>query len=162
LKQGEATVKGNEKVIETLNDLLSDELTAINQYMVHSEMCADWGYERLHEATEKRAIQEMKHAEMHIQRILFLEGTPIVSQLKKIVIGKDVTAQLQQDQAAEAEAVKAYNDGIRLAAEVGDNGTRELLEAILKDEEGHLDWLEAQLEQIQQMGIQNYLSEQVD
>lgn len=155
-------MKGNEKVIETLNDLLSDELTAINQYIVHSEMCADWGYERLHEATEKRAIQEMKHAEMHIQRILFLEGTPIVSQLKKIVIGKDVTAQLQQDQAAEAEAVKAYNDGIRLAAEVGDNGTREMLEAILKDEEGHLDWLDAQLEQIQQMGIQNYLTEQVD
>ena len=154
-------MKGNEKVIATLNDLLADELTAINQYMVHSEMCANWGYERLHEITEKRAIQEMKHAEMHIQRIIFLEGTPVVSQLKKIIIGKDVAAQIQQDQIAETDAVKAYNAGIRLAVEAGDNGTREMLESILKDEEDHLDWLESQLEQIQQLGIQNYLTEQV-
>lgn len=154
-------MKGNEKVIANLNDLLADELTAINQYMVHSEMCANWGYERLHGAIEKRAIQEMKHAEMHIQRIIFLEGTPIVNQLKSIIIGKDVTTQLENDLSAETEAVQAYNNGIRLAVEAGDNGTRELLETILKDEEDHLDWLEAQLDQIQQVGIQNYLTEQI-
>ena len=155
-------MKGNEKVIATLNDLLADELTAINQYMVHSEMCANWGYERLHEITEKRAIQEMKHAEMHIQRIIFLEGTPVVNQLKDIEIGVDVATQLENDLKAETEAVKAYNDCIRLAVEVGDNGTREMLESTLNDEEGHLDWLESQLDQIGQMGLQNYLTEQID
>jgi len=155
-------MKGNDKLIGVLNDLLADELSAINQYMVHSEMCADWGYERLHAAIEKRAIQEMKHAEMHIGRILFLEGTPIVSKLKDIYIGADIESQLRNDLDAEAGAVKAYNDGIKLAVEVGDNGSRELLETILKDEEEHLDWLEAQLDQIDQMGIQNYLVEQVD
>lgn len=154
-------MKGNEKVIAILNDLLADELTAINQYMVHSEMCADWRYDRLHEATEKRAIQEMKHAESLIGRILFLEGTPIVTNLKKIHIGADVDSQLANDMLAETEAVDAYNGGIRIAVEVGDNGSRELLESILKDEEDHLDWIEAQREQIQQMGLQNYLSEQV-
>ena len=155
-------MKGNEKLIEVLNDLLADELSAINQYMVHSEMCADWGYERLHEAIEKRAIQEMKHAEMHIERILFLEGTPIVSNLKAIHIGPDIERQLRNDLDAEAAAVKSYNDGVQLAVEVGDNGTRDLLESILKDEEEHLDWLEMQLDQIDQMGLQNYLVEQID
>jgi len=155
-------MKGNDKLIAVLNDLLADELSAINQYMVHSEMCADWGYDKLHEAIEKRAIQEMKHAEMHIGRILFLEGTPIVSKLKDIHIGAEIEGQLRNDLDAEVGAVKAYNDGIKLAVEVGDNGTRELLETILKDEEEHLDWLEAQLDQIDQMGIQNYLVEQID
>ncbi len=154
-------MKGNEKVIACLNDLLADELSAINQYMVHSEMCADWGYEHLHEAIEARAITEMKHAEKLIGRIIFLEGIPIVSQLKSIHVGADVSAQLKNDLAAETEAVKAYNDGIRLAVEAGDNGSRELLESILKDEEDHTDWLESQQDQIEQMGIQNYLSEQV-
>jgi bacterioferritin len=154
-------MKGNEKVIACLNDLLADELSAINQYMVHSEMCADWGYEHLHEAIEARAITEMKHAEKLIGRIIFLEGIPIVSQLKSIHIGANVSAQLKNDLAAETEAVKAYNDGIRLAVEAGDNGSRELLESILKDEEDHTDWLESQQDQIEQMGIQNYLSEQV-
>ena len=155
-------MKGNEKVIETLNALLADELSAINQYIVHSEMCANWGYERLHEAIEKRAIQEMGHAEKLIERILFFEGKPIVSQLNPISIGADVEAQHKGDLAAEIGAVKAYNDGVRLAVEAGDNGTRELLESILKDEEEHVDWLEAQLDQIRQMGIQNYLVEQID
>jgi len=155
-------MKGNDKLIEVLNDLLADELSAINQYMVHSEMCADWGYERLHEAIEKRAIQEMKHAEMHIERILFLEGTPIVSNLKAIHIGADIERQLRNDLDAEVAAVKSYNDGVQLAVEVGDNGTRDLLESILKDEEEHLDWLEMQLDQIDQMGLQNYLVEQID
>jgi bacterioferritin len=154
-------MKGNEKIIERLNALLADELTAISQYMVHSEMCANWGYERLHKATEKRAIDEMKHAEKLIGRIIFLEGKPIVSNLNKIVIGSDVEAQLKNDWTAEEGAVKAYNEGIRLAVEVGDNGTRELLESILKDEEDHIDWLEAQLDQVSQMGLQNYLVEQV-
>ena len=154
-------MKGNDKLIEVLNDLLADELSAINQYMVHSEMCADWGYDKLHEAIEKRAIEEMKHAEMHIGRILFLEGKPIVSNLKDIHIGAEIENQLRNDLHAETGAVKAYNDGIQLAVEVGDNGTRELLETILKDEEDHLDWLEAQLDQIDQMGIQNYLLEQI-
>ncbi|UCC63040.1 MAG: bacterioferritin [Anaerolineae bacterium] len=155
-------MKGNEQILDTLNALLADELTAINQYMVHSEMCADWGYERLHEAIEKRAIEEMRHAEKLIARILFLEGRPVVSKLNPIAIGAEVEAQHLNDQAAEEGAVQAYNAGIRLAVEVGDNGTRELLESILKDEEEHLDWLEAQLDQIGHMGIQNYLVEQID
>jgi bacterioferritin len=155
-------MKGNEQIIETLNALLADELTAINQYMVHSEMCADWRYERLHQAIEQRAIEEMKHAESHIGRILFLDGIPVVSKLNEITIGPDVETQLKNDLKAEESAVKAYNAGIRLAVEVGDNGTRELLESILKDEEAHIDWLEAQLDQIEQMGIQNYLVEQID
>jgi bacterioferritin len=155
-------MKGNEQIIETLNALLADELTAINQYMVHSEMCADWGYERLHEAIEKRAIEEMKHAEVLIGRILFLEGRPIVSELNQISIGSEVGAQLKNDWAAEEAAIKAYNEGIRLATEVGDNGTRELLESILKDEEVHIDWIESQLDQMEHMGSQNYLVEQID
>ena len=154
-------MKGNDRIIARLNDLLADELTAINQYMVESEMCANWGYERLHKAIEKRAIQEMKHAERLIGRILFLEGSPTVSKLNRIDIGGDVEAQLKNDCRAEETALRAYNEGIRLATEVGDNGTRELFESILKDEEGHLDWIETQLDQIKQMGIQNYLTEQI-
>ncbi len=155
-------MKGNEKVIAVLNNLLADELTAINQYMVHSEMCANWRYDRLHKIVEARAITEMKHAEKLIGRILFLEGEPTVSQLKDIHIGVTIEKQLQNDMAAEQGAVKGYNEGIRLAVEVGDNGSRELLESILTDEEDHLDWLEAQSDQISQMGIQNYLVEQID
>jgi bacterioferritin len=154
-------MKGNEKVIAVLNALLSDELTAISQYMVHSEMCANWRFNELHEAIEKRAIDEMKHAEKHIGRIIFLEGVPVVSSLKKMFIGADVEAQLKNDQKSEIDAIQAYNEAIRLAADCGDNGTREMLGAILLDEEGHLDWLEAQLDQIRLMGIQNYLTEQV-
>ena len=154
-------MKGNKRIIERLNDLLADELTAINQYMVQSEMCANWGYEKLHKAIEKRAIQEMKHAEKLIGRVLFLEGSPTVNKLNKMEIGADVETQHKNNWKAEAGAVKAYNEGIRLSVEVGDNGTRELLESILKDEENHIDWLEAQLDQIKQMGIQNYLTEQV-
>ena len=154
-------MKGNEKIIAVLNDFLADELTAINQYMVHSEMCANWGYDKLHEATEKRAIGEMKHAEKLIGRILFLEGQPTVNNLKKINIGANVEVQLKHDLEAEAEAIQAYNDGIRLCIELGDHGSRELIEDNLEDEEEHLDWLEAQLDQINQMGLQNYLLAQV-
>jgi bacterioferritin len=155
-------MKGNDKMIATLNTLLADELTAINQYMVQSEMCANWGYERLHKAIEKEAIDEMKHAEKHIGRILFLEGSPTVSRLNAINIGVDIPSILQNNWNAEAGAVRAYNDAIRLAVEVGDNGTRELLESILKDEERHIDWIEAQRDQILHMGVQNYLTEQTD
>lgn len=154
-------MKGNDKILETMNELLADELTAINQYIVHSEMCADWGYGELHEAIEKRAIMEMGHAEKLIGRILFLEGRPIVSELNPIHIGADVPAQFERDLAAEHGAVKMYNDGIRLAVEVGDNGTRALLEGILHDEEDHADWIETQLSLIEQMGLQNYLVEQM-
>ena len=136
---------------------MADELTAINQYIVHSEMCANWGYDKLHGKVEKRAIEEMKHAEKLIARILFLEGLPVVSNLKKMNIGATVDAQLKNDLAAELGAIKDYNDGIRLCLELGDNGSRELIDANLKDEEDHLDWLEAQLDQISQIGLQNYL-----
>ena len=154
-------MKGNDQVIQKLNDLLADELTAINQYMVHSEMCDNWGYGRLHEADEKRAIDEMKHAEKLIGRIIFLDGIPTVSKLNAINIGRDVALQHTSDHASEMDAIKSYNEAIKLAMEVGDNGTRELLDSILKDEEKHIDWLEAQLDQIQQLGIQIYLTEQV-
>ena len=154
-------MKGNEQVIAALNALLSDELTAINQYIVHSEMCANWGYGELHEAVEKRAIEEMGHAEKLIARILFFDGHPTVSNLNPIHIGADVEAQLKNDLAGELAAVKGYNEGVRVAVAASDNGTRELLEAILKDEERHIDWLEAQITQIAQMGIQIYLAEQV-
>ncbi|HPW55443.1 MAG TPA: bacterioferritin [Thermoanaerobaculaceae bacterium] len=154
-------MKGNDRIIDTLNALLSDELTAINQYMVHSEMCDDWGYEKLHTAIEKRAIDEMKHAEKLIGRILFLEGRPIVSSLGPITIGAEVDSQLRSDHASELAAVSAYNNAIRLTVELGDSGTRELLESILADEEVHIDWLEAQLDQIEQMGLPTYLSKQL-
>jgi bacterioferritin len=154
-------MKGNEQIIERLNARLADELTAINQYMVHAEMCDNWGYERLHEAIQGRAIQEMKHAEKLITRIIFLEGKPIVSNLNPLHIGADVEAQHKNDWQAENDAIKSYNEDISLAVELGDNGTRELLESILVDEEAHIDWIEAQLDEISQMGIQNYLVEQI-
>ena len=130
-------MKGNEKIIASLNDFLSDELTAINQYIVHSEMCDNWGYTRLHDAAEKRAIQEMKHAEKLIARILFLEGLPVVSQLKKMNIGANVEAQLKNDREAEAGAIKGYNEGIRLCLEVGDGGSRALVQCQLRLADTH-------------------------
>ncbi len=155
-------MKGSDKIIERLNFLLADELTAINQYMVHSEMCANWGFGKLHEAHEKRAIDEMKHAEKLIGRIIFLEGLPIVSQLNPMHIGPNVEEQLDHDHEAEAGAIKWYNDSIKLAQAESDAGTRELLEDILEDEEEHIDWLEAQCDQIAQMGIQTYLVAQLE
>ncbi len=154
-------MKGNDKLIEQLNARLAEELAAINQYIVHAEMCENWKYMRLQKVIRERAIVEMKHAEKLIERILFLEGRPIVSNLTRIVIGSDVPAMHKNDHGAEDGAIKAYNDTIRLANEVKDGGTRELLDAILKDEEGHIDWIEAQLDQIQQIGQENYLSEQI-
>ena len=151
-------MKGNEKLVKTLDSLLADELTAINQYMVHSEMCADWGYARLHEKIEKRAIDEMRHAEKLIGRMLFLEGTPTVSKLGAIHIGSDVQKQLQSDLKAEVGAVRAYNKAIHLAGEVDDAATRDLLLRILKEEDEHIDWIEEQIDQIAQMGLPVFLS----
>ncbi|HAI21261.1 MAG TPA: bacterioferritin [Clostridiales bacterium UBA8153] len=154
-------MKGNQKLIDVLNSLLADELTAINQYMVHSEMCADWGYEKLHQSIEARAIAEMKHAETLIGRILFLEGTPVVSVLKEIFIGSDVEKQLARDRAAEHGAIAAYNAAIILAGEVGDFATREILEGILSDEDGHIDEIEEMLDQIGHMTLPIFLTTQV-
>jgi len=153
-------MKGHEKILAALNELLKDELTAIVQYVVHAEMCADWGYERLHEAIEKRSRQEMKHAESLIERIIFLEGTPVVSQLNEVHVGPDVQKQLQSDLGAEMGAIKAYNKAIQLAIELNDAVTRELLETIAKDEDNHINWIEEQLAQIEHMGLPMYLSTQ--
>ena len=154
-------MKGNEKLIAALNSLLADELTAINQYMVHSEMCDDWGYEKLHKHFEKRAIDEMKHAEKLIGRILFLEGTPTVSSLNKIMIGDKVDKQLANDHAAEDGAIKAYNEAIILAGEVKDFATRDFLQQILNDEDAHMDGIEELQDQIAQMSLQVFLTTQV-
>ncbi len=154
-------MKGNKKLIEVLNSLLSDELTAINQYMVHSEMCANWGYEKLHKHFEKRAIEEMKHAEKLIARILFLEGTPTVSNLGKMMIGADVPKQLAGDHALELGAIKAYNSAIVLAGEVSDFATREILEHILQDEDAHIDGIEELQDQIGHMTLPIFLTTQV-
>ncbi|MDZ7270718.1 MAG: bacterioferritin [candidate division KSB1 bacterium] len=154
-------MKGDEKMIASLNARLAEELTAISQYMVHSEMNDDWGYQKLHEAIEKRAIEEMRHAEKLIGRILFLEGTPIVSKLNPMHIGAEVEKQHQNDWQAEKGAIDGYRESIKLAGDIGDFGTRELLESILKDEEAHIDWIESQLDQIKQVGIENYLADKI-
>ena len=153
-------MKGDNGVVAKLDQLLAEELTAINQYMVEAEMCANWGYDKLHAVMQKRAITEMKHAENLIERILFIDGRPTVSKLNAIHIGADVEAMHKNDLASELDAVAHYNEGIRLCAQAGDNGSEQLLKAILKDEEDHVDWLEAQQDQIRQMGIQLYLAEQ--
>lgn len=154
-------MKGNDRMIEQLNTLLADEITAVNQYFVHAEMCENWEYERLHAMIRGRSIAEMKHAEKLIARILFLEGQPIVSRLNSIRIGEDVPKMLEHDRKAEEVAIGRYNDSIKMATEIGDNGTKVLLESILKEEEGHIDQIEAQLDQIGQVGVQNYLMEQI-
>ncbi len=154
-------MKGDTRLIEALNYLLAEELTAINQYMVHSEMANNWGYKKLHGSFEKRAIDEMKHAEELIGRILFLEGIPIVSKLGKIEIGADVPKQLAGDHGLELAAIKAYNESIILAGEVRDYATREILEKILKEEDRHIDEIEELQDQIAQMSLQIFLSTQV-
>ncbi|OGR68193.1 MAG: bacterioferritin [Elusimicrobia bacterium GWC2_61_19] len=154
-------MKGDTELIKTLNSLLADELTAINQYMVHSEMCGNWGYAKLHKHLEKRAITEMKHAEKLIGRILFLEGLPTVSVLNKISIGADVPKQLVNDHAAEAGAIKAYNDAIIQAGEVKDYATRDFLQGILNDEDAHIDEIEELQDQVSQMTLPVFLATQV-
>ena len=154
-------MKGDKKLIDSLNSLLADELTAVSQYMVHSEMCDNWGYDKLHKSIEKRAIDEMKHAEKLIGRILFLEGLPIVSDLKKMHIGAEIPKMMANDHEKELSAVKNYNAAIKLAGDVKDYATRELLESILKDEDGHVDGIEMNIDQISQMGLAVYLTTQV-
>jgi len=153
-------MKGNKKLVAVLNSLLADELSAISQYMVHSEMCDNWGYGKLHVNIEKQAKEEMHHAEWLIQRILFLEGAPVVSKLNPIKIGANVSEIVNNDQEAELGAIRAYNSGIALAGEVGDQATADLLTNILKMEEGHVDWDETQRTQIEQIGLENYLANQ--
>jgi len=154
-------MEGEKTLIQALNGLLADELTAINQYMVHSEMAHNWGYEKLHQHFEKRAIDEMKHAETLIGRILFLEGSPTVSKYNKMMIGADVPKMLNGDHGLESMAIKAYNNAIILAGDVKDYATREILEKILKDEDRHIDQIEELQDQIQQMSLQIFLSTQV-
>jgi bacterioferritin len=153
-------MKGNQKILATLNDLLADELTAISLYMVHSEMCANWGYNKLHEAIEKQAKEEMHHAEWLIQRILFLEGKPVVSKLNRMKIGSTVPDMVGSNEEAERAAIRAYNSAIGLAQELADQATADLLIKILNMEEGHIDWAEIQRTQIEQMGLENYLANQ--
>jgi bacterioferritin len=154
-------MKGDQKVIETLNSLLARELTVVNQYMVHSEMCDNWGYVKLHDAIQKRAVVEMKHAEELIGRIIFLDGIPVVSELQKIHIGADVPKMFASDHEAELDAVKQYNAGILVCGDAKDFATREILEHILDDEDGHVDSIEEVQDQISQMGIQLFLATQV-
>lgn len=155
-------MKGNEKLISVLNSLLADELTVINQYMVQSEMCANWGYSKLHKAIRKQAMDEMHHAEWLIERIIFFEGAPKVSKLNPMKIGKTVSEIISNDDETELKVVSEYNDAIKLAREVGDQGSVDLLTKILKEEEGHVDWAEIQRAQIEQMGLENYLANQTD
>ena len=155
-------MKGNDRLLSVLNELLADELTAISQYMVHSEMCSHWGYAGLHHAIEKQAIDEMHHAEWLIERLLLLEGRPVVSKLNPMKLAEDVAGIIGSDQEAELGAVRAYNAGIRLARELEDNATAQLLTDILKMEEGHVEWAEQQRSQIAQMGLETYLSLQTE
>ncbi|BBB91121.1 MAG TPA: bacterioferritin [Methylomusa anaerophila] len=154
-------MKGDPKIIDTLNALLADELSAINQYIVHAEMAADWGYQKLHNHFEKRAIDEMKHAEKLIGRILFLEGQPIVSKLTDIHIGAEVPQQLEYDHDAEEKTIKNYNAAIKQAGELNDFATREILEQILNDEDKHIDDIEALQDQISHITLPLFLNAQL-
>ena len=154
-------MKGDRKIIDILNDVLTAELTAINQYFVHGEMCENWGYYRLHHVIRQHSIGEMKHAEEVIERILFLEAVPNMQRLGKINIGENVPEQLKIDLALEMDAVKRLNEGIEQCRELDDNNSRHLLEEILEDEEEHIDWIEAQIALIEQVGVQNYLAQQI-
>ena len=155
-------MKGNDEVIQVLQDVLCAELTAINQYIIHARMCENWRYRRLAEHIRKEAIDEMKHAQELIDRMLYFDGAPNMQKYMKINVGKTVPEQLRFDLQVEHEAIPRLNQGIEMARARGDNGTRALLEGILRDEEEHVDWLEAQLLQIEQMGVENYLAQHID
>jgi bacterioferritin len=154
-------MKGNPKVIAALNEALKEELTAINQYFLHAEMCENWRYSKLGDYIKKQSIDEMKHAELLIERILFLDGTPNLTELMKLTVGRNVKEQIQSDLTLEIEAVTMYNRFVQIARDEGDNASRELFERLVKDEEEHVDWLEAQLHQIGEIGYERYLSEQI-
>ena len=155
-------MKGNDEVIQVLQDVLCAELTAVNQYFIHARMCENWGYAKLAAYTRKESIEEMKHAQEVIDRILYFDGAPNVQKYMKINVGLDVPEQFHNDLDLEHQAVPRLNKGIEVARTQGDNGTRALLEQILKDEEEHVDWLEAQLHQIKEMGAENYLAQQIE
>ena len=154
-------MKGDPDVIEMLNVLLTHELTAINQYFIHAKMCSNWGYRKLAEYKRKESIEEMRHADEVIERILFLDGTPNMQRLDPVRVGEDAVEQHRLDLALEVSARERLNDGMALCRDRKDNGTRELLERILKDEEGAIDWLEAQLHVIGEVGKERYLAEQM-
>ncbi len=154
-------MKGDSKIIALLNEVLKAELTAINQYFLHAEMMENWGYMRLAGITRKESIEEMTHAEKLMERILLLDGMPNMSDYFRINIGQDIPQQFKNDLQLEYDAANRLNNGLKLCREVGDGGSHELLKQILVDEEHHIDWLEAQLTMIDQMGVQNYLSQQV-
>ena len=154
-------MKGNAKLLDALNEILTGELTSINQYFVHAKMCENWGYDRLAHKNREESIGEMKHADELIERILFLEGVPNMQRLEKVRVGETVLEQLQLDLKSEQVAIPRLNKAIALAVDVGDNTTRDLLEDILESEEEHVDWLESQLGLIKQVGEQNYLAQQI-
>jgi bacterioferritin len=155
-------MKGNDEVIQVLQDVLCAELTAVNQYFIHARMCDNWGYKRLAAYVRKESIEEMKHAQDVIDRILYFDGAPNMQKYMKINVGGNVPDQYRNDLDLERQAVPRLNKGIEVARTHADNGTRALLEAILKDEEEHVDWLEAQLHQIKEIGVENYLAQQID
>jgi bacterioferritin len=154
-------MQGNPKVIAALNEALKEELTAINQYFLHAEMCENWHYSKLGDYIKKQSIDEMKHAEALIERILFLDGTPNLTELMKLTVGKNVREQIESDLKLEIDAVGLYNRAVETARQEADNASRELFERLLKDEEEHVDWLEAQLYQINEIGYERYLSQQI-
>ena len=155
-------MKGNQQLIDTMNSLLADELTAISQYMVHAGICANWGYGKLDKTIEKRAIDEMKHAEKLIGRVIFLEGKPVVNNLREMHIMNEVPKMFDSDHGLEAGAIVAYNAAIKVAGDVADFATREMLESILQDEDRHIDGIEEVQDEISQMGPQVFLSTQLD
>jgi bacterioferritin len=154
-------MKGDAKVIEILNEVLTAELTAVNQYFIHAKMCADWGYMDLAAYTKAESIDEMRHAELMIDRILFLEGVPNMQRYFKVKVGTTVKEQFENDLALEVEAVKRLNNGVKACVEVGDNTSRQILEKILAEEEHHIDWLETQLQLIESIGAERYLSQKL-
>ncbi len=154
-------MRGHEQIITALNDVLTAELTAVNQYFIHARMCENWGYERLWKKIREESIGEMRHADKLIERILYLEGVPNLQRLGKVNVGQAVPEQLRLDLDVEKAAIKALNDGIELARSLGDNGTRDLLEDLLEGEEQHANWIEAQLTLIAQAGEANYLAQQI-
>jgi bacterioferritin len=154
-------MKGNEEVIGVLNQVLRKELTGINQYFAHAKMCDNWGYERLYKVLWEESLGEMKHADKIIERILFLEGTPNIASYDKIQVGATVKEQLENDRDLEMAALTVLHPGIKTCIEAGDDGSRELLEDMVVDEEKHIDWIEAQLHQIDEVGYQNYLAQQI-
>jgi bacterioferritin len=155
-------MKGNKEVIDVLNQVLRKELTGINEYFMHAKMCENWGYARLHKTIREESIEEMRHADKVIERILFLEGAPNVSAYDKIMVGSTVKQQLENDLALEMAALSILRPGIKTCLEASDDASRELLEHILADEEKHVDWIESQLHQIEEVGYQNYLAQQIN